>query len=671
MATAGFQVRSPRLPAVAESSSNNVPEVVIASTTSTPRSVSTHVRRQGSRPASRSTTVTDSMRRSAISLDPFKNFEVSDLTNYSMTDQRWTLQRKKIGLKRKTKGSQQRQKRNLQSRDISISFILSHFTRKECLRYVKNPEALTPEACYCGLKQEEHIPLTELLRPVCRSKSSLNPLGFKTLMEHPENEAESSGGLTASVRKALSFGGSRRSKSFFRKSNTLAPVDTPIIQTPTICEELQTLEQGLSNGGPSIEHLLDENNPMIHRRDYGRDDVLQEPKQTLGETKIPPPDSKWTPETHFRHFPTNAYGKIEFMNETTGSTKPSKYVRIADDTRMESVVTLLSDYWRLLEPNRPQLVISVTGGAKNFKLDGKKKEIFSTGLIKAVKSTNAWIVTGGVNVGVMKSVGDAVNQGQYIVKIKRKTFFSDEENDLVRAIRCLGVVPWGYVEGRKSLINEEPGEFALVKYKVQDKFGHLKPVSLNGDHTHFIFIDNGSRNMFKGSDDFRTRLEEAIQVPEPIGFGVPVVLLLIEGGISSIMKCVMAVRRNIPVVVVAGTGRAADLMAYAVSMTIRTPGGQYIMRKGHQAQLRTRITLTMLEFAENQAQQQRCAELLIECCSKANLITIFDINSNEAMDKYILYGLLTGGCNSSRLDQLTLALVWNRPDIAEQHIFPV
>ncbi|KAK3876195.1 hypothetical protein Pcinc_018986 [Petrolisthes cinctipes] len=54
------------------------------------------------------------------------------------------------------------------------------------------------------------------------------------------------------------------------------------------------------------------------------------------------------------------------------------------------------------------------------------------------------------------------------------------------------------------------------------------------------------------------------------------------------------------------------------------------------------------------------------------MVTIFDINSNEELDRYILYALLTGKTGdgeTSLLDQLKLALLWNRPDIAESHIF--
>ena len=42
----------------------------------------------------------------------------------------------------------------------------------------------------------------------------------------------------------------------------------------------------------------------------------------------------------------------------------------------------------------PNLVISVTGGAKSFVLKPRLKEVFRRGLIKAAKSTSAWIITG-------------------------------------------------------------------------------------------------------------------------------------------------------------------------------------------------------------------------------------------------------------------------------------
>ena len=52
---------------------------------------------------------------------------------------------------------------------------------------------------------------------------------------------------------------------------------------------------------------------------------------------------------------------------------------------------LIRKVWKLEVPN---LVISVTGGAKSFHLKPRLKEVFQRGLVKAAKSTGAWIITG-------------------------------------------------------------------------------------------------------------------------------------------------------------------------------------------------------------------------------------------------------------------------------------
>ena len=53
-----------------------------------------------------------------------------------------------------------------------------------------------------------------------------------------------------------------------------------------------------------------------------------------------------------------------------------RYIRLSDSTPMERVKTLLLDYWNIFKPNRPHLALSLIGGAKNFRLEGRKKETF-------------------------------------------------------------------------------------------------------------------------------------------------------------------------------------------------------------------------------------------------------------------------------------------------------
>ncbi len=56
------------------------------------------------------------------------------------------------------------------------------------------------------------------------------------------------------------------------------------------------------------------------------------------------------------------------------------------------------------------------------------KSAFKLGLVKAAKTTSAWILTGGTNHGVMKLVGDAVAEDL-------------NAND----ITVLGITSWGTV----------------------------------------------------------------------------------------------------------------------------------------------------------------------------------------------------------------------------------
>ena len=147
------------------------------------------------------------------------------------------------------------------------------------------------------------------------------------------------------------------------------------------------------------------------------------------------------------------------------------------------------------------------GGAKNFKMEGRKKEVFKNGLISAAKSTNALILTAGNNIGTMKLVGDAVGQGQFLVK---------EGNSFSRGLRLIGLTNWGYVKNNKDLLNPDPSEIHHTTYNSNVEILHRDNVPLNGDHTHFLFIDDGSRYRFFGKySEFITKFEEMVREEPP------------------------------------------------------------------------------------------------------------------------------------------------------------
>ncbi|OWK04911.1 hypothetical protein Celaphus_00002795, partial [Cervus elaphus hippelaphus] len=119
-------------------------------------------------------------------------------------------------------------------------------------------------------------------------------------------------------------------------------------------------------------------------------------------------NEKWNYKKHTKEFPTDAFGDIQF--ETQG--KKGKYIRLSCDTDAETLYELLTQHWHLKTPN---LVISVTGGAKNFALKPRMRKIFSR-LIYIAQSKGAWILTGGTHYGLMKFIGEVgYFSAQYIM----------------------------------------------------------------------------------------------------------------------------------------------------------------------------------------------------------------------------------------------------------------
>jgi len=51
---------------------------------------------------------------------------------------------------------------------------------------------------------------------------------------------------------------------------------------------------------------------------------------------------------------------------------------------------------------QPQLVVSISGGARDFVLTHELRNTLRKGLRRATEHTDAWVVTGGTNCGIMK-----------------------------------------------------------------------------------------------------------------------------------------------------------------------------------------------------------------------------------------------------------------------------
>ncbi|XP_069851523.1 transient receptor potential cation channel subfamily M member 7 isoform X1 [Dipodomys merriami] len=352
---------------------------------------------------------------------------------------------------------------------------------------------------------------------------------------------------------------------------------------------------------------------------------------------------EWSVEKHTEQSPTDAYGVINFQGGS--HSYRAKYVRLSYDTKPEVILQLLLKEWQM---ELPKLVISVHGGMQKFELHPRIKQLLGKGLIKAAVTTGAWILTGGVNTGVAKHVGDALKE--HASRSSRK-------------ICTIGIAPWGVIENRNDLV----GRDVVAPYQTL-----LNPLSklnvLNNLHSHFILVDDGTVGKYGAEVRLRRELEKTInqqRIHARIGQGVPVVALVFEGGPNVILTVLEYLQESppVPVVVCEGTGRAADLLAYIHKQT--EEGGN--LPDAAEPDIISTIKKT---FNFGQSEAVHLFQTLMECMKKKELITVFHIGSEEHqdIDVAILTALLKG-TNASAFDQLILTLAWDRVDIAKNHVF--
>ncbi|VDO02104.1 unnamed protein product [Rodentolepis nana] len=172
-----------------------------------------------------------------------------------------------------------------------------------------------------------------------------------------------------------------------------------------------------------------------------------------------------------------------------------QYVRINYETPPETVVELLLREWRLRVPS---LVISVLGGLANAPLQAKLASVVKRGILRAAKTTGAWVITNGLDAGVTRHVGEALGEEVHVRGSK---------------IVALGIAPWGVVQQRNMLT----GADRVCQYHAQGTLAGRQETALNPHHNYFLLADNGTSGKFSTAEIcLRRRLEQYL-AQQPIG----------------------------------------------------------------------------------------------------------------------------------------------------------
>ncbi|CAF0772753.1 unnamed protein product [Adineta ricciae] len=383
---------------------------------------------------------------------------------------------------------------------------------------------------------------------------------------------------------------------------------------------------------------------------------------------------------------TNQFGYIKFgRSDIDSTTRLSQYIRLALQTDATTVVQFMKDAWQLPTPN---LIISVTGGGKRCHMPAHLRKTFQRGLVAAAATTDAWIITAGTNAGVVKGVGEALNNYRY----------KNRRNGL--DVPCIGIGTWKYTAGNDQLVRpvvdssvntntsllDQPAKFrqhsrlqieSTVLDAVDESYIRTyavkqpedKRCDLEPNHTHFLLFE-GKSSINDTALLQRARIEKysrEINTTDIAGKTlVPIVMILVEGGPYSVRTICQALKSNTPLVVVKGTGRAADLVANLHLFFSEK-------ETGNKQKSELNAILEAARSEENSWVDEIKEDLCQVLYQQKQLVVIFEFENprhHGQLEDAILEAVFNGAkFSGDNLDeQMKLAMAWQKFDYAKKHI---
>ncbi|XP_061190927.1 transient receptor potential cation channel subfamily M member 2-like [Saccostrea echinata] len=233
------------------------------------------------------------------------------------------------------------------------------------------------------------------------------------------------------------------------------------------------------------------------------------------------------------------------------------------------------------------MVFSVIGDSDSFVPRPWAKSVFQTALIEAAKCAgDTWILYRGNDYGVSSIVWSAYRKYGDME-------FRDKNHS----------VPMNDSERRVKLISL-PGETASPETnKVYDVMMYL---DINTDKTAFLL----DFEVYVSQQEVPF-LSQTIDLKLPI----PIVILACEGDIHTIEHIAKALKKNIPVIIIKGSGKAADLILDYMENT-------ELLRKKASVLFGIRFDEKTLKFLTEQLEAIAAA---------SDLVGVFDVNSDDPL----------------------------------------
>ncbi|XP_028726732.1 transient receptor potential cation channel subfamily M member 5 [Peromyscus leucopus] len=357
------------------------------------------------------------------------------------------------------------------------------------------------------------------------------------------------------------------------------------------------------------------------------------------------------PDTDDGWEPVLCRGEIDFGGSRK---KRSKFVKVPSSVAPSMLFELLLTEWHLPAPN---LVVSLVGEERPFAMKSWLRDVLRKGLVKAAQSTGAWILTSALRVGLARHVGQAVRDHSLA-----------STSTKVRVV-AIGMTSLDRILHRQLLdgVQEDtPIHYPADEGSIQ---GPLCP--LDNNLSHFILVEPSTHGSGDRLAELRLSLEKHIS-QQRTGYGgtsniqIPVLCLLVNGDPRTLERISRAVEQAAPWLILAGSGGIADVLAALVSQP------HLLVPQVAEKQFREKFPGECFSWEAI----VHWTELLQNIAAHPHLLTVYDFEQegSEDLDTVILKALVKACKSHSQeaqdyLDELKLAVAWDRVDIAKSEIF--
>ncbi|CAC5398362.1 unnamed protein product [Mytilus coruscus] len=273
----------------------------------------------------------------------------------------------------------------------------------------------------------------------------------------------------------------------------------------------------------------------------------------------------------------------------------------------------------------PGLVLSVIGDSESYVPKSWNTTEFESGLLQTVKGAKkSWIIYRGNNDGV-SSLVDIALKGSTLVDDN----YMDQDNERNggnQKVTLVAIKPW---IDPKNLEYSSTPEKENGRWIFQLKFEPNCP----DNKTELIWFNNYLANLLSElSRQYTPLLTNESKVV--LNMRVPVVIIAVEGDVSTIHQIKSCIQRNVPVLLVKGSGKAVDFIIEFIKETSCSEKRRILAEN---AALLLGIYITADEYED-------LKNMMEEIEKYRYLVTIFDLHSKTGgkMEDAIVKAILKG-----------------------------